>query len=223
MPLRQCEVCGTEYRYTYSRQRTCGRLCGAILRVRELPPKPPRQPRAPVEKQIPCKNCGTEFTCTRTRKFCTERCADIWHNKQRSTLEVGELTCAECKQTFTQRQGQRGRGRVYCSRKCGKRAARRTSPSYQARNHRQRARRAGVTYTPINAWLIYVRDKWMCGICKQPISKAAMHPDPMSPSLDHIVPFSKGGAHTESNVQASHLICNSLKSDHVSDMDLVSP
>jgi hypothetical protein len=32
-------------------------------------------------------------------------------------------------------------------------------------------------------------------------------------SLDHIIPMARGGSHTKSNAQCSHLICNSLKQD----------
>jgi hypothetical protein len=31
---RICEVCGAEYQYTYSKQRTCGRVCGAEINSR---------------------------------------------------------------------------------------------------------------------------------------------------------------------------------------------
>ena len=36
---------------------------------------------------------------------------------------------------------------------------------------------------------------------------------PMYPSIDHIIPMSKGGGHIWSNVQVAHIICNSIKSD----------
>jgi 5-methylcytosine-specific restriction endonuclease McrA len=36
-------------------------------------------------------------------------------------------------------------------------------------------------------------------------------PDPMSPSLDHILPLSKGGTHEPRNVQLAHLGCNVRK------------
>ena len=33
------------------------------------------------------------------------------------------------------------------------------------------------------------------------------------PSIDHVIPLSKGGIDTWNNVRLSHRICNSLKSD----------
>jgi len=48
---------------------------------------------------------------------------------------------------------------------------------------------------------IYERDHWMCGICHKPILSG-------DESLDHVVPVSKGGEHTRSNVRAAHFVCN---------------
>lgn len=55
---------------------------------------------------------------------------------------------------------------------------------------------------------IYDRDQWRCGICRKSISRELLYPDPMSVSLDHIVPVAEGGAHVRSNVRAAHLYCN---------------
>src|SRR5699024_2990102 len=59
------------------------------------------------------------------------------------------------------------------------------------------------------------RDGWICGICDDPVDRAMEYPDPMSVSLDHIIPLSKGGSHTPENVQCAHLDCNLRKGvDH---------
>lgn len=38
---------------------------------------------------------------------------------------------------------------------------------------------------------------------------------PLYPSIDHIVPMSKGGGHVWENVQVAHIICNSEKGDRL--------
>ncbi|WP_420811833.1 HNH endonuclease [Kutzneria albida] len=48
----------------------------------------------------------------------------------------------------------------------------------------------------------------MCGLCNEHIDYTLSWPNPGSPSLDHIVPLSRGGSHTYENVQAAHLGCN---------------
>jgi 5-methylcytosine-specific restriction endonuclease McrA len=39
---------------------------------------------------------------------------------------------------------------------------------------------------------------------------------PSYPSIDHILPLSKGGAHTWDNIMLAHRQCNWLKGDHES-------
>lgn len=55
---------------------------------------------------------------------------------------------------------------------------------------------------------IFERDGWKCLLCGDPVNRDLRWPDPMSASLDHIVPLSRGGVHIPSNTQCSHLVCN---------------
>lgn len=58
---------------------------------------------------------------------------------------------------------------------------------------------------------IFERDRWICHICDTPIPKGAAYPKPLSASLDHVIPVSKGGEHTRDNTAASHFRCNIRK------------
>lgn len=51
----------------------------------------------------------------------------------------------------------------------------------------------------------------ICGICKSSMDRSLPWPDPMSKSIDHIVPLSQGGTHTRDNLQWAHLVCNIRK------------
>lgn len=62
---------------------------------------------------------------------------------------------------------------------------------------------------------IFARDKWVCGLCDSPIDPTEKWPSPLSVSLDHILPLSRGGAHTPDNCQTAHLGCNSRKGARV--------
>ena len=54
----------------------------------------------------------------------------------------------------------------------------------------------------------------VCAICGKPVDKRLKWPDPMSRTVDHIVPVAKGGHPSDlSNLQLTHMICNRLKSD----------
>lgn len=57
------------------------------------------------------------------------------------------------------------------------------------------------------------RDGSQCRICDTDIDFLLRFPEPKSPSVDHIIPFSLGGTNDESNLQLAHLICNTIKSN----------
>lgn len=76
---------------------------------------------------------------------------------------------------------------------------------------RARKRRAQVASVVIGE--VDLESLWTgeCALCAEPICPATRHPDPMSKSLDHIVPLAKGGTHGQANLQWTHLVCNQRK------------
>lgn len=54
-----------------------------------------------------------------------------------------------------------------------------------------------------------------CALCREPIDTELKFPDPLSRSLDHIMPLAKGGEHVAANLQWAHFTCNRRKSDRV--------
>ena len=54
----------------------------------------------------------------------------------------------------------------------------------------------------------------ICAICGQPVDKRLKYPHPMSATVDHIIPISKGGHPTDiDNLQLAHFYCNRQKGD----------
>lgn len=76
------------------------------------------------------------------------------------------------------------------------------------RRERKERMRANGPVEKIDRDGIGDRDGWVCGLCSDPVDPALRHPDPRSPSLDHIRPISTGGTHTRDNAQITHLGCN---------------
>ena len=63
----------------------------------------------------------------------------------------------------------------------------------------------------------------VCGICGRPIDKSLKYPDPMSATVDHIIPLSKGGhPFALENLQAAHRCCNREKSDRILPIERVT-
>lgn len=76
------------------------------------------------------------------------------------------------------------------------------------RNHERRARLRNAAIEKFNPSEIFERDNWLCQLCGKRVDKLLKRPDPLSASLDHIVPLSKGGAHSRANTHLAHLTCN---------------
>lgn len=58
---------------------------------------------------------------------------------------------------------------------------------------------------------VYERDKWVCQICHNPVDPTATYPEPLTPTPDHIIPWSMGGTHDTWNLQTAHWDCNLSK------------
>lgn len=57
------------------------------------------------------------------------------------------------------------------------------------------------------------KDQPPCHLCGKPINYQAHHLDPLSFTIDHIVPVNRGGPDTLDNIAAAHRACNRTKSD----------
>lgn len=79
---------------------------------------------------------------------------------------------------------------------------------------RRKARRLSLPSEPVDRDLLRERQEGLCGLCSEPIDRALRYPDPMSESLDHIVPFvsDRCPGHVQGNCQLAHLVCNLRKS-----------
>ena len=75
---------------------------------------------------------------------------------------------------------------------------------------RRRARKGGLAVERVDLEALWTGH---CALCGEQMSSDTPYPDPMSKSLDHIVPLSRGGAHVRENLQWAHLVCNQRKGD----------
>ena len=68
-----------------------------------------------------------------------------------------------------------------------------------------------MTIESVDPVYIYERDKWRCHLCGGQVDRLLSGNDRMGPTLDHVVPLSKGGEHSNANVALAHRICNIRK------------
>lgn len=73
---------------------------------------------------------------------------------------------------------------------------------------RRAAAKRGLATERVDRGVVGERDGWRCGICSRRVDRRRIYPDPMSPSLDHIIPLSHGGPHSYTNTRIAHLSCN---------------
>lgn len=74
-----------------------------------------------------------------------------------------------------------------------------------------RAKRRGVTNYKVDCEYIFKLDKYICRLCGKPTDPTVAPHHVLYPTLDHIIPISKGGAHDYDNLQCAHFGCNSSK------------
>lgn len=158
-----------------------------------------------------CPHCGVGFHAINTlkQKYCSEKCMRAATRDTQSR----ECSAAGCSRPV--------RARGMCSmhyHRWRRSEGIENDQNWNERRRRNYERRRALKKTngdvdSFDNFDVFDRDGWVCGICGEPVDKALQWPDPMSVSLDHIVPLSKGGSHTLDNVQCAHLCCNMSKRD----------
>jgi len=95
-------------------------------------------------------------------------------------------------------------GKRYKQTEAGKEANRKGS-------HKRRALMAEAEYEDFNPTEVMERDRYVCQLCGRKTRPDYNRYHPLFPNLDHIVPLSKGGAHTKGNTQCLCRECNATK------------
>lgn len=108
MPIKNCEVCGAEFKARLTVYRTCGVTCRNRLIAAE------KEERHTTTK--PCQVCGKEFSNTgkqKHRKTCSFACGHVLTAKARENQV--KRNCMTCGCEFS---AEGSREAKYCSQKC---------------------------------------------------------------------------------------------------------
>jgi 5-methylcytosine-specific restriction endonuclease McrA len=183
-----------------------------------------------------CVNCGSAFMARVDNvhagggRHCSIRCANITKARSR-----GFAPKPPRKSAFRQRAerladkaaaGTSGGKLVWVQGACIVCASPYLSRGAQSRycslacRDKNRSRSFGLTW--LDRMALFARDGWACQLCSEPVDYAASPQSDWYPTLDHIVPRSKGGGNEESNLRTAHRWCNSVRGDtsHYTDADL---
>lgn len=154
-----------------------------------------------------CLQCTAEFISKRDDAlFCSQKCT----NRFRDANNPSRCSESDCN------RGVRAKGlcAMHWRRKArldGRETSGPWSDRRKANYHQRRVLKLQLPADNIRPADVYERDEWTCGLCSEPVDRNMAWPDPMSPSLDHVLPLSKGGHHVMANVQLAHLSCNVRK------------
>lgn len=216
--LVKCAACGAEIMRASGGGRTLGNACSNECRAKiaamlrgertELPAdhwarwygKASTWPRYGIAA---CGWCGKVFVLKATNQSrCSRACTYRAEKKvKRSAADIySEVrACARCG-TGYQHQIE---NRAHCSDLC-RELDRKDRGAELFRGWISKAERVAI----------YERDAYTCMLCREPVDLSA---DPQrgdwSPTLDHIIPRSKGGTHDADNLRTAHRWCNSIRGD----------
>lgn len=174
----------------------------------------------------PCAVCGKPAnwnpaqgsTNTPVHRACRTRIGGVPYKPGKMRRK---WQCAQCGEFYAAPYK-----RKYCTKKCYADSMRAYAPG-AARKAAARARHLSKlkTWDGVADAEIFARDEGVCQLgasCKypgEPIDPEARHPQPLSPSVDHIIPLSYGGIDVAANKRAAHLNCNVGRNNRLTDED----
>jgi 5-methylcytosine-specific restriction endonuclease McrA len=131
-------------------------------------------------------------------KDCRRRDASGWYDRNIERAQEGQRAYREQNRKMII-------AKVKAAKAADPEAERQRCASKEARRRAQK--KVGVTEY-VDRLVVFERDGGICGICAEPVEREDFH-------LDHVIPLSKGGAHSYENVQVAHPPCNLAKSNKV--------
>jgi 5-methylcytosine-specific restriction endonuclease McrA len=144
---------------------------------------------------------GYQWSC----KVCVKAYFSGWYEKNGDSVRARALAVAQ-----SDPQGNRDRANAW-------NAANKDRHLARARDakHKRRAQIESVEHERVDYQRIWVEQAGVCGLCDELMDWDIKFPDPLSKSVDHIMPISRGGGHVQENVQWAHLGCNLSKGARV--------
>ncbi len=140
-----------------------------------------------------CTVCGvSDWPPNGLRVCCSARCFAL-KQKYGDALEK-ERPCARCGEIIDLSPGAKGR----------KKQSNATLMCKTCRAARHLRHKMSVN-------VLARRDGTDCSICHEPVDMTLRKPSLFGPSVDHVIPYARGGTHDPENLALAHLWCNQVK------------
>ena len=194
---KECHFCGKSFK-THKTSYNLQKFCSDNCRMKDYFIK------NKVVTYKKCKYCNNEFEVGRRKTFCSEECAKK-HNNLQQKKKWRFKKCRYCKKW---RYGFTGK---YCSEQCRKRV-KRIKHELQKNERLKRARSNGQFDADIDIYKLIERDGGCCYLCGDDVLFSYNFNHPKYPTIEHVVPISKGGTHSWDNVKVACRECNTYKS-----------
>lgn len=214
-PTYHCKQCGSRFekrRSGGSKNTYCSREC-AFADIKAWQKRSASVALRTAKTKFPatlvwfrsCVVCRTPFVARRLKQTkCSAEC--VRHGQY-----VKDRSPRKCKGCATQFVPEYGTWRRdYCSKECARKTERRISKA------QRRARIKAGQVDKIDPLKICERDHWSCQHCGVDTPRELRGTlAPNAPEIDHIIPLSRCGAHTQENVCCSCRACNLTKGSEV--------
>jgi len=228
---RECIVCGKVFTTWLPHKKTCSDVCKKVYGIERDKgrKRDSTQKRTPEEehKRYIVRKYGSEDNYQKwlaeqealkleleqrreqerqARKEAYENQLEKWRISREARKEANHrkdfcIVCGKEYETYNPAQ-------KTCSKECGKKLA-------HAHKHK-RIPKSQLVDKDITLEALYRRDSGVCYLCGEPCDwndKTDKTVGPTYPSIDHMVPISRGGLHAWTNVKLAHFECNWKKSD----------
>ena len=212
---RFCQQCGEVNNNKYTNALYCSKVCRSKKdyqksRLKRLQQQKMRGMVNVGEINIcALKTCGVGFIVPVSgQKYCSSVCRERFHG--RDAISTGEVQasrvyfgrCKYCEAWKSTRAKNKING-LSCL-DCQKR---RTKERDTKKFHRRRA--AGELIMTVES--LAERDGAKCNICTKPVNMSKSGLDPLGPTIDHLLPVSKGGTNDSTNLALAHRRCNTAR------------
>ena len=213
----RCRKCGFEFERTFQNLRYGNVVCSECAKVQKAAEERARKKEQEERKakQEAERNAKNPLGLSSYQLSIQEK-YDAIH------------VCEVCGKQYTLRERMQDGDTRYCrdngccSKECLKKRARKAQKIRERgyRNHKGRARKYGCAFdSSVTLKALIKRNGLRCAICGEMCEPDdhgwTDHTGPKHPTIDHIIPMSKGGGHVWDNVQVAHAICNSIKRDSI--------